>query len=141
MKAQLPDVYVSRQARAFLEALQEGDTDKARRIEEELLAEAASGPEDREALRDELRGAILFRAHVDASAAGDTETAALFRHLFTEMCSERVVKATLAAALLTSGLKMGQLLAKDHDFLTRHMDENGVGEEFRALATRIKRVP
>ncbi|WP_432138640.1 hypothetical protein [Streptomyces sp. bgisy154] len=101
---ELPDVYETRQARAFLEALKAGDTEQARKIEDHLLAEAADGPEDREALREELRASMLFRAMTDASAAGDEALAQLFTGLLTSTCSQKTIKATVAGAYLHVGL-------------------------------------
>ncbi|MFD8385238.1 hypothetical protein ACFV2X_43100 [Streptomyces sp. NPDC059679] len=137
----LPDIYETRQARALLVALQAGDTEQARKIEDHLLAEAADGPGDREALREELRAALLFRAHVDASAAGNEPTAQLFQSLLLATCSEQVIKATIAGAYLQVGLEHGSLPAQSHDFLAEHMAGANVGEEMRELAAGIKRVP
>ncbi|MER6256295.1 hypothetical protein ABT224_33590 [Streptomyces sp. NPDC001584] len=139
--SELPDIYETRQARAILEALQAGDVERARKLEDHLLAEAADGPEERETLRDQLRASMLFRAQIDASSSGDEATAAMFQEILTQTCSEKVIRTTIASALLHTGLAGGELPAENHDFLTRHLDENGVSAELKELAAGIRRVP
>ncbi len=138
---QLPDIFETRQANAMLEALQAGDTERARKIEDHLLAEAADGPEDREAMREELRASMLFRAMTDASAAGDEPLAKLFQSLLLSTCSEQTVKATLAGAYLHVGLEQGFLPAANYDFLMQHLAGSDVSEHMKQLATGIERRP
>lgn len=140
MNQQLPDIFETRQAQALLKALQDGDVEQARRIEDHLVAEAATSPEDGERLRDELRAAMLFRAQVDASAAGDEQMAELFKGLLQTMCSEHVVKLTVAGALLNVGLRQG-LPAKEHDQLMEWFEEFDMSDDMRALAAGIQRLP
>jgi hypothetical protein len=139
-KQQLPDIYETRQAKAILAALQAGDVERAKKLEDHLLAEAADGPEERETLREQLRASMLFRAQIDASAAGEEATAKLFQDILTQTCSEKVIKTLIASALMHTGLSAGELPAAEHDLLTQHLDENGVGSELRELVAGIKRV-
>ncbi|MFD9590673.1 hypothetical protein ACFWBM_38990 [Streptomyces sp. NPDC059980] len=139
MTQQLPDIYETRQARAILEALQAGDVKRAAQLENHLLAEAAEGPEEREAMRDQLRAAMLFRAQIDASEAGD-EAAARYQTILTQTCSEKVIRTLISSALLHAGLERGELPADKHDLLTQYLDENGVGAELKSLAARIIRL-
>jgi hypothetical protein len=136
---ELPDIYETRQAKAMLEALQAGDTDRARKIEDHLLAEAADGPEDREALREELRASMLFRAMTDASADGNEPLAQLFQELLTSTCSEKTIKATVAGALLHVGLEQGFLPAANHDFVMQHLAQSDVSDQMKKLASGIER--
>lgn len=138
---ELPDIFETRRAQALLDALQAGDTEQARRIEDHLVAEAADGPEDQEALREELRAALLFRAKIEASAAGDEPLAKLFGDLLTSTCSEGTVKATLAAAYLHVGLEQGFLPAESYDFLMQYLVESDVSEQMKKLAAGIVRRP
>ncbi|MFF8387757.1 hypothetical protein ACF053_29525 [Streptomyces kanasensis] len=137
---QLPDTYETRQAKAILKALKAGDVERAKKLEDHLLAEAADGPEEREALRDQLRASMLFRAQIDASAAGDEATATLFQTILTQTCSEKVIRTLIASALLHTGLAVGELDADKHDLLTQHLDESGASAEMRDLVAGIKRV-
>ncbi|MFE4264482.1 hypothetical protein [Streptomyces sp. NPDC056883] len=139
-KQQLPDIYETRQAKAILKALQDGDVEQAKRLEDHLLAEAADGPEERESLRDQLRAAMLFRAQIDASAAGDEGTALLFQTILMETCSEKVIQTTRASALMHVGMQRGELSADDHDSLTAHLKENGVSAGLMELVAGIRRV-
>ncbi|MFD5717210.1 hypothetical protein [Streptomyces sp. NPDC127036] len=139
MTQRLPDIYESRQARAMLEALQAGDVERAVRLESHLLAEAAEGPEEREAMRDQLHAAMLFRAQIDASEAGDEAAAARHQTIFTQTCSEKVIRTLISSALLHAGLERGELPADKHDLLTQYLDENGVGAELKSLAAGIRR--
>ncbi|MFE9406847.1 hypothetical protein ACFYNY_34630 [Streptomyces sp. NPDC006530] len=141
MTTQLPDIFETRQAKALLAALQAGDLEQARKIENHLLAEGAHSPEDRELLADQLRASMLFRAYVDASAAGDEVMCLLFQKLLKETCSERTVQATLMSGLLYSGLQQGSLPAEDHDRLTEWMNGADVGEEMKARLASITRAP
>ncbi|MBB6439583.1 hypothetical protein [Streptomyces candidus] len=141
MTTQLPDIFETRQAKAFRDALMAGDVEQAKKIEDHLLAEAATSPEDRELLADQLRAAMLFRAYVDASAAGDEAAALTFQGLLTTMCSPETVKTTLMSGLLYSGLELGSLPAKDHDHLTEWMNGADVGEEMKARLASITRTP
>ncbi|RAJ45720.1 hypothetical protein K388_07293 [Streptomyces sp. KhCrAH-43] len=140
-KQQLPDTFETRLAKAILEALKAGDVEQAKKLEDDLLAEAADGPEERESLRSQLRAAMLFRAQIDASAAGDTETAALFQTILTQTCSDTEIRMLMAAALLHTGLAVGELGADDHDLLTQHLAENGAGADVQNLVAGIRRVP
>ncbi|MFH8642036.1 hypothetical protein [Streptomyces goshikiensis] len=137
---QLSDIYETRQAKAILKALQDGDVEQAKRLEDHLLAEAADGPEEREALRDQLRAAMLFRASIDASAAGDEVTAALFQTILRATCSEKVIQNMRAGALWHVGMQRGELSADDHDSLTAHLKENGVSAGLMKLVAGIRRV-
>ncbi|MFE3608366.1 hypothetical protein [Streptomyces goshikiensis] len=137
---QLSDIYETRQAKAILKALQDGDVEQAKRLEDHLLAEAADGPEEREALRDQLRAAMLFRASIDASAAGDEVTAALFQTILRATCSEKVIQNMRASALWHVGMQRGELSADDHDSLTAHLKENGVSAGLMELVAGIRRV-
>ncbi|MFE2528764.1 hypothetical protein ACFXEL_31595 [Streptomyces sp. NPDC059382] len=139
-KQQLPDIYETRQAKAILKALQDGDVEQAKRLEDHLLAEAADGPEERETLRDQLRAAMLFRASIDASAAGDEATAALFQTILKATCSEKVIQNMGASALLHVGMQRGELSADDHDSLTAHLKENGVSAGLMEIVAGIRRV-
>lgn len=136
---QLPDIFETRQVKAFRDALMAGDLDRAKKIEDHLLAEAATSPEDREVLADQLRASMLFRAYVDASGAGDQATALVFQELLTTMCSPETVRATLMSGLLYSGLQQGSLPAEDHDRLAAWMKEADVGEEMKARLASITR--
>lgn len=138
---QLPDIYETRQAKAMLKALQEGDNEQARKIEDHLVAEASTDPEDGEKLREELRAALLFRAQTDASEAGDQAGAELFRQLMLATCSTRTVKLTIAGALLHAGLQEGGLPAKSHDQLTALLEETKLSEEMRTLVESVPRLP
>ncbi|MFJ8388605.1 hypothetical protein ACIQ9Q_29590 [Streptomyces sp. NPDC094438] len=141
MTTQLPDIFETRQAKALLAALQAGDLEQARKIEDHLLAEGSHSPEDRELLADQLRASMLFRAYIDASAAGDEVMCLLFQKLLKETCSERTVQATLMSGLLYSGLQQGSLPAKDYDRLTEWMNGADVGEEMKARLASITRTP
>ncbi|WP_371801533.1 hypothetical protein OHA38_43235 (plasmid) [Streptomyces sp. NBC_01732] len=139
MTMQLPDIFETRQVKAFRDALMAGDLEQAKKIEDHLLAEAATSPEDREVLADQLRASMLFRAYVDASAAGDQATALVFQGLLTTMCSPETVQQTLMSGLLYAGLQQGSLPAEDHDRLTAWMKEADVGEAMRARLASITR--
>lgn len=141
MAMQLPDIFETRQVKAFRDALMAGDLEQAKKIEDHLLAEAATSPEDREVLADQLRASMLFRAYVDASGAGDEATARVFQGLLTTMCSPETVQRTLMSGLLYAGLQQGALPAKDHDRLSEWMSKTDVGDEMRARLESITRVP
>ncbi|MEU9480762.1 hypothetical protein [Streptomyces sp. NPDC048191] len=138
---QLPDIFETRQVKAFRDALLAGDLEQAKKIEDHLLAEAAADPEDREVLADQLRASMLFRAYVDASGAGDEAMAQVFQGLLTTMCSPDTVQATVMSGLLYAGLEQGSLPAKDHDRLAEWMSKANVGEEMKARLEGITRVP
>ncbi|TGN72288.1 hypothetical protein E5083_30365 [Streptomyces bauhiniae] len=137
----LPDIFETRQATALRDALVAGDLEQAKKIEDHLLAEAATSPEDRELLADQLRASMLFRAYVDASGAGDTAMAALLQNLLTSLCSPRTVQTTVMSGLLYAGVQQGALPAADHDRLSEWMSGADVGEEMRARLASIKRTP
>nr|WP_233109098.1 hypothetical protein [Streptomyces sp. 14R-10] len=139
MTLELPDNFESRQVKAFRDALMAGDLEQAKKIEDHLLAEAATSPADREVLADQLRASMLFRAYVDASGAGDEATALVIQGLLTTMCSPETVQATLMSGLLYSGLQQGSLPAEGHDRLTAWMKEADVGEEMKVRLASIAR--
>ncbi|GHI97990.1 hypothetical protein TPA0905_74610 [Streptomyces olivaceus] len=141
MAMPLPNIFETRQAAALRDALVAGDLEQAEKIENHLLAEAATSPEDRELLADQLRASMLFRAYVDASAAGDAAMASLLQELMTTMCSPKTVQATVMSGLLYAGLQQGALPAADHDRLAQWMSGTDVGEEMRARLASIERVP
>ncbi|QNS09444.1 hypothetical protein IAG42_37420 (plasmid) [Streptomyces xanthii] len=141
MAMQLPDIFETRQVKAFRDALMAGDLEQAKKIEDHLLAEAATSPEDREVLADQLRAAMLFRAYTDASGAGDEATALVFRGLLETMCSPKTVETTLMSGLLYAGLQQGSLPAEHHDRLTEWMGRADVGDAMREHLQGITRVP
>jgi hypothetical protein len=124
----------------MLKALQKGDTEQTRKIEDHLVAEASTDREDGEKLREELRAALLFRAQTDASEAGDEAGAELFRQLMLASCSERTVKVAIAGALLHAGLQEGGLPAKSHDQMTALLEETEMSQEMRTLVTSVPRL-
>lgn len=136
----LPDIFETRQVTALRDALVAGDLEQAKKIEDHLLAEAATSPEDRELLADQLRASMLFRAYVDASGAGDTAMASLLQELLTTLCSPKTVQRTVMSGLLYAGLQQGTLPAADHDRLTEWMNSADVGKEMRARLASIRRV-
>lgn len=140
MTYQLPDIFETRQVKAFRDALLAGDLEQAKKIEDHLLAEAASSPEDREVLADQLRASMLFSAYVDAIGAGDEASAQMFQGLLTTMCSPDTVQATIMSGLLYAGLQQGALPAKDHDRLSEWMSGTDVGPEMKARLASITRV-
>ncbi len=135
------DIFETRQAAALRDALVAGDLERAKKIEDHLLAEAATSPEDRELLADQLRASLIFRAYVDASGAGDTAMAALLQGLLTTLCSPKTVQRTMMSGLLYAGVQQGALPAADHDRLSEWMSGADVGEEMRARLASIKRAP
>ncbi|MFJ5645818.1 hypothetical protein [Streptomyces sp. NPDC093223] len=140
MAMPLPDIFETRQATALRDALAAGDLEQAKKIENHLLAEAATSPEDRELIADQLRASLLFSAYVDASAAGDTARASLLQKLMTTMCSPKTVRTTVMSGLLFAGLQQGTLPAADHDRLAEWMSSADVGEEMRARLASITRL-
>ncbi|MEU6618978.1 hypothetical protein ABZ933_35160 [Streptomyces parvus] len=137
----LPDTFETQQATALRDALVAGDLEQAKKIEDHLLAEAATSPEDRELLADQLRASMLFRAYVDASGADDTAMATLLQKLLTTLCSPKTVQTTVMSGLLYAGVQQGALPAADHDRLSEWMSSADVGEEMRAHLANIKRTP
>ncbi|MFF0142961.1 hypothetical protein ACFYRN_41900 [Streptomyces sp. NPDC005227] len=71
-------------------------------------------------MRDQLRAAMLFRAQIDASEAGDEAAAARYQTILTQTCSEKVIRTLISSALLHAGLERGELPADKHDLLTQY---------------------
>ncbi|RGD55410.1 hypothetical protein DR950_41850 [Kitasatospora xanthocidica] len=133
---ELPDIYETRQGRALRDAYARGDMEQARRIEEHVLAEAATNGEEREVYRETLRGAILFQELMDAQEAGNDELAQSIRERMLLVCSRATILRTISAGYLQAGLREG-LPQKTHDELMSMLTELGVSGELKRLAQSI----
>jgi len=137
VQPQLPDIFETRQGRALRDAYNAGDLEQARRIEQHLLAEAATTPEERETLAETLRGVVLFKEMMDAQAAGDEARAESVRGHIEVMCSPFIIKQNLAAGLMQAGLREG-LARADHERLVGWIKDLGYGEEIQKMVASIK---
>ncbi len=135
--ADLPDIYETRQGRAMQEAFDVGDTAAAERIAQEVLAESASTPQERERLAEMMRATILYKELLDAS---DDDAAQAARDRLMAECSPRAIKHAMAASYLQLGLAEG-LPANMHAELVQWIDDLGFGEQIRALVAGIEVLP
>ncbi|MCC9310089.1 hypothetical protein LN042_23980 [Kitasatospora sp. RB6PN24] len=134
---QLPDIFETRQGHALRDAYTAGDMQKARQIEEHLLAEAATTPAEREELADTLRSTVLFKEMYDARAAGDDERADSVMEHIKLMCTPKMIKMNLAAGYMQAGMREG-LTKEQHDQLKGWINDLGYGPEIQAMVESIQ---
>ncbi|MEW1911274.1 hypothetical protein AB0442_22975 [Kitasatospora sp. NPDC085895] len=132
----LPDIFETRQGEALRRAYLGGDLEQARKIEQHLLAESATTPEERDELAQTLHAAVLFLEVDAARDAGDGPRADHFLQRIRQECAPRAIKQHLAAGLLQAGLREG-LTRAQHDQLMGWTKDLGLGPQIIELAENI----
>ncbi|MEW1912519.1 hypothetical protein AB0442_29465 [Kitasatospora sp. NPDC085895] len=132
----LPDIFETRQGEALRRAYLAGDLEQARKIEQHLLAESATTPEERDELAQTLHAAVLFMELDAARDAGDETGAGHLLQRIRQECTPRAIKQHLAAGLLQAGLHEG-LTRDQHDQLMGWVKDLHLGPQIVDLAESI----
>jgi len=139
MTNELPDGFEVRQAREMGQALAAGDLDRAEQLRRHLVSEAARDDGDEAELDAVSRASALFRQHLDAREAGDTEQAArLMNELATDF-SRATQTTVLCSAFLRTGMARGWLPAGSHDILTTWAGQNVADPDITTIISQIER--